>query len=159
VRPKNVACRLPFEGGFHIDVVPGRALDGTFRYANLYRSETGRPLQTSIKVHIDAVRKSGRRELIRLLKLWRARHNVPIRSFVLEQLAIAGASGTSLTDLEPQLNAALAYIRDQIGAAQITDPANTNNNLADTMSGQEKAATKAAAVAAIAARTWGDVFG
>jgi hypothetical protein len=159
VIPKNVACRLPFEGGFHIDVVPGRALNTTFRYANLYRSETGQPLQTSIKVHIDAVRKSGRRELIRLLKLWKVRYQVPIRSFVLEQLAIAGASGTSLTDLEPQLNAALTHIRDRIETAQITDPANTNNNLADTMSVQEKAAAKRAAVAAIAARTWGDVFG
>lgn len=123
VNPKNVACRLPFQGGFHIDVVPGRALDNTFRYANLYRSEIGKPLQTSIKVHIDNVRKSGRRELIRLLKLWRVRHQVPVRTFVLEQLAIAAASGTSLTDLEPQLTAALKHLRDRIDTAKLLDAA------------------------------------
>jgi hypothetical protein len=159
VDPKNVACRLPFEGGFHIDVVPGRALDTSFRYANLYRSETGQSLQTSIKVHIDAVRKSGRRELIRLMKLWRVRYQVPIRSFLLEQLAIAGANGTSLTELEPQLSAALVYIRDRVGTSRISDPANSNNDLGETMNVQEKAATRAAAVAAISARTWGEVFG
>ena len=87
------------------------------------------------------------------------RYQVPIRSFVLEQLAVAGASGISLKELEPQLNAALAHIRDRIETAQITDPANTNNNLGESMSVQEKAATKAAAIAAIAARTWGEVFG
>jgi hypothetical protein len=159
VNPKNVALRLPFEGAFHIDVVPGRALDTSFRYANLYRSETGQPLQTSIKVHIDAVRKSGRRELIRLMKLWKFRYQVPIRSFVLEQLAIAGANGTSFTELEPQLTAALVYIRDHVGTSRIVDPANTNNDLGETINVQERAATRAAAVAAISARTWGEVFG
>lgn len=142
VTPKNVACRLPFQGGFHIDVVPGRALDSTFRYANLYRSETGQPLQTSIKVHIDTVRKSGRRELIRLLKLWRVRYQVPVRSFVLEQLAVVGAAATSKTDLEPQLSAALAYIRDRIETGKIIDPANSNNELSTSMTAAEKTATR-----------------
>jgi hypothetical protein len=159
VQPKNVAWSLPFEGGFHVDVVPGRALDATFRYANLWRSETAQPLQTSIKVHIDHVRKSGRRELIRLLKLWKVRRQVPVKSFVLEIMAVNGATGTSLYDLEPQLNAALAHIRDNILTGRIVDPANTNNDLAATMSAAEKLATYQAAVAAIQARTWGEVFG
>lgn len=30
VEPKTVAWKLPFEGGFHIDVVPGRAIDTSF---------------------------------------------------------------------------------------------------------------------------------
>jgi len=39
VERHNVALRLPYEGGFHIDVVPGRAIDNTYKYANLYSSE------------------------------------------------------------------------------------------------------------------------
>jgi hypothetical protein len=159
VQQKNVAWTLPFEGGFHVDVVPGRAIDATFRYANLYRSTAGSSLQTSIKVHIDAVRKSGRRELIRLLKLWKVRRNVPVKSFVLEILGVEGAKGTSMTDLEPQLAAALTHIRDRILTANIVDPANSNNNLGETMTAQEKLATHDAAAAAIAARTWSEVFG
>jgi tRNA nucleotidyltransferase (CCA-adding enzyme) len=31
VRSKTVSWELPFEGSFHVDVVPGRALDGSFR--------------------------------------------------------------------------------------------------------------------------------
>lgn len=158
VSPKNVAWTLPFQGGFHVDVVPGRALDGTFQYANLFRSQTGQPLQTSLKVHIDAVRKSGRRELVRLLKLWKVRRNVPVKSFVLELLGIEGAKATSLTEFEPQLIAALAHVRERIAAGRFIDPANSSNDLGDAMSAPEKAATRSAAAEAIAARTWHDVF-
>lgn len=158
VQQKNVAWSLPFEGGFHVDVVPGRAIDASFKYANLWRSESRQSLQTSIKVHIDHVRKSGRREVIRLLKLWKVRRKVPVKSFVLEIMAVAGAGGTSLFDLEPQLNAALVYIRDHIMSGRIVDPANTNNDLAMTMTLAEKIATQQAADAAIRATTWADVF-
>lgn len=159
VTAKNVAWTLPFVGDFHIDVVPGRALDGTFKYANLYRSKNGTPLQTSIKVHIDAVRKSGRRDLIRLMKLWKTRHGVDIPSFVLEVLALEGAKGTVQTILEPQLLAAFAYVRGHIHDIKIADPANTNNNLADTMTPVQKIRIKMAAEAVLSARTWNEVFG
>lgn len=65
VNPKTVAWELPFEGGFHIDVVPGRAIEASFKYANLYRRDTKSSLQTSIKVHLDTVRNSGRRDSLR----------------------------------------------------------------------------------------------
>lgn len=159
VQQKNVAWSLPFEGGFHVDVVPSRAMDSTFKYANLWRSETSQTLQTSIKMHIDHVRKSGRRELIRLLKLWKVRRQVPVKSFVLEVMAVSGASGTTLSEFEPQVMAALAHIRDNILTGRILDPANTNNDLAATMTVPEKLATYQAAVAAIQAKTWGEVFG
>lgn len=158
VQPKTVAWRLPFDNGFHVDIVPGRALDSTFRYANLYRTDTGQPLQTSIKVHIDNVRNSGRRELIRLLKLWKCRRSVPLKSFVLELMAIEGARGTSLTELEPQLSAALVHMRDRIHKTSVQDPANSNNDLANSMSAIERAQVSAAADAAIQARTWSEVF-
>src|SRR5215831_21209233 len=40
VNSKTVAWVLPFQGGFHIDVVPGRALDAQYYEANLHRSHT-----------------------------------------------------------------------------------------------------------------------
>jgi hypothetical protein len=159
VQQKNVAWSLPFEGGFHVDVVPGRAIDTTFKYANLWRSQTAQTLQTSIKVHIDHVRKSARRDVIRLLKLWKVRRQVPVKSFVLEILAVNGASGTTFAEIEPQLTAALVHIRDNVLTGRIIDPANTNNDLAATMSAAEKFATHSAAAAAIQARTWSEVFG
>lgn len=156
--PKTVAWEIPFQGGFHIDVVPGRALDNTFKYANLYRRDKDSSLKTSIKVHIDTIRDSGRREAIRLMKLWKARKKIPFKTFVLELMTIDGCKGQSLSELEPQLNAAFQYIRDNIVSARIVDPANSNNVISDDISYADKLTIKAAAQAAIDARSWRDVF-
>ncbi len=97
VNSKNVSWEIPFQGGFHIDVVPGRALDDSYKEANLYRVDTGTTLKTSIKTHIDTVRNSGCRGAIRLMKLWRERKNVPFKkSFLLEMMTIEGSKGKSL---------------------------------------------------------------
>ena len=79
VNAKTVAWELPFQGGFHIDVVPGRALDHEYREANLFRTDTGTTLKTSLKRHIDVVRGSGRIDAIQLMKLWRYRKSVPFK--------------------------------------------------------------------------------
>jgi hypothetical protein len=49
-------------------VVPGRALDETYSYADLYANDRDTTRRTSLKAHIDLCR-SGDRDTIRLLKL------------------------------------------------------------------------------------------
>lgn len=159
VVPKKVAWELPFQGGFHIDVVPGRAIDSTFTYANLYRRDTDTSLQTSIKVHIDTVRNSGRQDVIRLMKLWRAKRGVPFKqSLALELMSIEGSKGVATTDLAGQMWSALAYVRDNILTVRIVDPANTNNVLSADMSSAEKYQIRAAASVARSARLWSEVL-
>ena len=159
VTPKTVAWQLPFQGGFHIDVVPGRAIDQTFRYANLYRSDIDTTLQTSIKIHIDTVRNSGRREVIRLIKLWRTKRNVPFKkTLALELVTIDGCRGARTDALETQTLAALSHIRDNILTARIVDPANTNNIISDEMSVTEKYQIQSAADVALKARLWSEVL-
>ncbi len=157
VNSKTVAWTLPFQGGFHIDVVPGRAIDAQYREANLYKSDTGTTLKTSLKLHIDTVRNSNRTDVIRLMKLWRAKRSVPMpKSFLLELMTIKGSAGA--TGLERQMLAALAHIRDTIVGCSIKDPANSNNSLSDELSASDRKLIAAAARAAIEAKTWSDVF-
>ncbi len=159
VNPKTVSWELPFQNGFHIDVVPGRAIDGTYRYANLYRSDKHTSIQTSIKVHIDTVRNSGRRDVIRLIKLWRHRKRVPMkRSLALELITIDGCSGVSTSELEKQLSAALRYVRDKVMDVRLVDPANSNNVVSDEWNSGDRAAIRAAADAALKATYWSEVF-
>lgn len=158
VSRKKVSWQLPFQGGFHIDVVPGRAIDAAFYEANLYRSDNGSSLKTSIKKHIDTVRGSGRRDVIRLMKLWKIKRNVPLKSFPLELLTIDGTKGASFDNLERQLLMSLAYVRDNILTVKILDPANGNNDLTDDLTSYERTNIKALAQAALDARFWSDVF-
>jgi hypothetical protein len=129
VRAQNVALRLPYDGGFHIDVVPGTAQDATFYYATLYKSEEDGTRQTSIKKHIDSVRQSDVRELIRLMKLWRYRNSFDWSSFALEQTTIRALAGTRSADLSVQMTKVREFIKDNILTVKLVDPANTNNEI------------------------------
>ena len=115
-RSKRVGWELSFKGDFHIDVVPGKLSSSDNLYAFLYNSKTKNRFQTSIKNHIDIIRKSGRRDVIRLMKLWKKRKKVPITSFILEQIVIEGCKQkrASMIKLEPQLMGSFHFINDNI---------------------------------------------
>lgn len=160
VNSKTVAWELPFEGGFHIDVVPGRALDAQYLEANLYRTDKSSTLKTSLKKHIDTVRGSGRTEAIQLMKLWKIRRGVPFKkSFLLELMTIEGCKGKAFDDLSDQAYGSLIYIRDNIRTCNVTDPANSNNSLSDDLDAGVRGSIYQAADAAIKAAYWSEVFG
>lgn len=159
VNAKTVAWELPFDGGFHIDVVPGRAMDAQYYEANLRRTDTGTTLKTSLKKHIDTVRGSGRVDVVRLMKLWKVRKAVPFKkSFLLELMTIDGCKGKQSDDLESQMIAALKYVRDNIKTCSVSDPANSNNSLSDDLDASARAAISQRADEAIKATYWREVF-
>jgi hypothetical protein len=159
VNSKTVAWELPFERGFHIDVIPGRALDAQYYEANLHRTDTGTTLKTSLKKHIDTVRNSGRIDVIRLMKLWKVRKNVPFKkNFLLELMTIDGCKGTQSDDLGRQTLAALRYVRDNIKTCSVRDPANSNNSLSDDLDASARAAIYQRADETIKATYWSQVF-
>lgn len=159
VNQKTVAWELPFQGGFHVDVVPARALDNSFFYANLFRTDTGTSLQTSIQAHIHTVSNSGRRDVIRLMKLWRKRKNVPFKkTLALELATIEGCKGCRTSDLGDQMWSALQYLRDAFTKARIVDPANTNNIISDDIPVNDKQTIQAIAALTLRSKTWEEVF-
>lgn len=155
VQPKTVAIRLPYQDGFHIDVVPGRAQDGTFRYATLYKNP-GSTLQTSLKVHIEAVSRPGMQDMVRLLKLWRLRHQLPWETFALEIVVTRALAGKAITDYAASTIAVWKFIESSLTGARLVDPANTNNEIA--MTGNDRAIVVRAASRSLAAKTWGEVI-
>jgi hypothetical protein len=159
VNCKTVAWELPFEGGFHIDVVPGRALDWQYYEANLHRTDRGTTLKTSLKKHIDTVRTSGRADAMRLMKLWSVRKQVPFKkTFLLELMTIEGCKWKQTNDLGGQVIGALTYVRDNILTCNVLDPANSNNSLSDDLDANVRAAIYHRAVEAIKATYWSEVF-
>ena len=156
-RQKDVAIRLPYQGGFMVDVVPGRALDDTYRYANLYRSEVDSRLQTSIKVHIETVQQSGLRGTMRLVKLWNHRHNLGLRSFFVELLVDKVLHGKSINGYDNKLTTVFRFTADNIETVRIVDPANSANVISDLIPANTKRRVAAQARAALAARYWSEV--
>lgn len=132
----NVALRLRYTPGWHVDVVPGRAIDEGFEYARLYAAERDAVRQTSLRRHIELAR-SLDRDVLRLLKLWRHRQCVPAGSFVLE-LAAARALREGAAGLEERFRAVLRFLAEEFEGARLVDPANSNNVVTEEMEWHRK---------------------
>ncbi len=153
----NVAIRLPYDGGFHVDVVPGRALANDYVYANLYASERDTTRQTSIKIHIQSIRDGGNQDIIKLMKVWRLRHQVPFGSFVLELAVAQALKGCRKTSLEDRMWDVLLYLRDKYSDARLVDPANSNNVVSDDIAPSEKYAVQSAAASSCQKKRWQEI--
>ena len=95
VQRKRSALRVMEKGAlvsrrdFRIDVVPGRYTNEERGDAFLHQEGGGKTrLKTNLQVHVEHIRDSGIREAIKLLKLWRCRRDIGIKTFVLELLAV-----------------------------------------------------------------------
>jgi hypothetical protein len=143
----NVSLRLRYTPGWHIDVVPGRALDGTFEYARLWAADYEGARQTSLRRHI-ALARGLDRDTLRLLKLWRWRNAVAAGSFLLElaaERALRGFAGS----LEERLACVLRFLADELEGARLVDPANSNNVITDDLPPFRKQEIAAAAACAL----------
>jgi len=133
VEPKTCALRVKGKNknDLHVDVVPGRFVDDTKTTAFLRFGPDSR-LKTDPHKHIDHVRNSGRRDIIRLAKLWNNVNDVGLKTFPLELLVIESLKGDSDSGLVDLFEHVLHKFAYEIGQLHIEDPANpTGNDLSE----------------------------
>ncbi len=125
--------------GYHIDVVPGRFIEGTSDvFIHVAYGDKER-MQTNLKTHIDHIANSGCVPVIRLVKLWAYRNDIHIKTFILELFVVEALSGSRTKDnLESSFLKVMETLKDKFGNLQLIDPANTNNVVSRTISASEK---------------------
>jgi hypothetical protein len=131
VRRKRSALRLSKKGGgdLRVDVVPGRYVDNTKTDVFIHQNEGSKErLKTNIEVHVGHVRDSGCADVIMLVKLWRTRNAVELKTFPLELLVIEVLNADNLGTLEDRFRRVLDAFADDIDDLQIEDPANPTGN-------------------------------
>ncbi len=148
----NVALRLQYTPGWHIDVVPGCALDETYEYAGLWSSERAATRQTSLKAHIQLAR-AGDRDTVRLLKLWRCRNGAPVGSFVLELAAARALRDCAAAPLADRFERVLRFLA-RLPEVRLVDPANSANIVTADLEWGAKKAIAEAALEACEAGSW-----
>ena len=142
VRKQKVSIGIDL-GSFHIDIVPARLVNGSgSRDGNLYNTTNGSSIKTNIQTHIEYVTKAKCKPVIRIMKLWKKEHNLPIKSFALEIITIKALDTQLDGDLYTQYRQVMAYIISNIEAMRLIDPANSNNDLGDSMSWADRATIK-----------------
>ena len=119
VESKTSALRLKGLDGdvhgadFHIDVVPGRFTGDEQKDVYLHRENDEKTrLKTNLQTHVDHVRDSGVRPAIRMVKYWRERNGVEIRTFALELLIIDLLKDKKDRSLQTQLAHVWTEFRD-----------------------------------------------
>jgi hypothetical protein len=131
VRHKRSALRLSRKDGgdLRVDVVPGRYVDETRTDVFIHQNEGSKErLKTNIELHIAHVRDSGCTDVIMLVKLWRTRNAISIKTFPMELLVIEILSGNNWGSLEARLRRVLGAFADEIDDLHIEDPANPTGN-------------------------------
>lgn len=150
---------------FHIDVVPGRYTDETKQDVFLYQLNGDKKrLKTNLKKHIDHVKKSGLVDVISLVKLWRIRRNLSIKTFVLELLVIKILEDVDRGfGIDQKLKLFWETLRDKKGNISIEDPANPQGNdlsvVWDTSVQNNLSTIATMTLNTIEHHGWEDVFG
>lgn len=166
VRRKRSALRLSMKDGrdLKVDVVPGRYVDQTQTDVFIHQNDDDKErLKTNIVKHVAHVRDSHCTDVIMLMKLWRTRNGIAIKTFPLELLVIEVLSSGNSGSLEDRFRRVLNAFRDDINDLTIEDPANpTGNNLKHALTDKIRNTLSKVAGDTLAAANdygWEHVFG
>lgn len=148
---------------FHVDVVPGRFMDGADGDVALHQSAGEKDwLKTNPEKHIQHVQDSGVRDAIKLAKVWREQYGFGVPTFVLELLVIKLLDGHQDEALTDQMVHFWTELRDRGDNLTVNDPANDNNDLSTVFDASTKITLSAAAEIAldkVEADNWEGVLG
>lgn len=148
---------------FHVDVVPGRFIDGDDGDVFIYQHAAEKDrLRTNLEKHIEHVKDSGVVDAIKLMKLWSRRRALGVKTFVLELLVIDLLAKRKSASLSAQLTHVWQKFRDESTSLSVKDPTNENNDLSKILNDVVKAQLSTAAGATLSlieASGWESVFG
>lgn len=145
VRKQKVSIGLP---GQDVDVVPGRRInpdDSSDNDVFLYRTDNDSRIKTNIEKQKDAIRESGSKEVIKLCKIWRDNWNLEFKSFALELLVIKALEDFDGKGYDNKFRHLLEYICENVESVTLTDPGNSNNDVAETVESSKKKLFKSTA--------------
>lgn len=155
-RQQNVSIGVTVDG-LSVDLVPGRRQGLYQNWHSLYHRRDDSWRQTNVSMHIDAIRQSGRKNEIRLVKLWRHLANLEFPSFYLELCVLEALHGQRQGHLASNFSRVLEWLSDQLETRRIIDPANTANCISDDLTRAEKRTIAEAAAAARAKPYYSDI--
>jgi hypothetical protein len=156
-KKQNVSIGINLNG-FDIDLVPAQRQGSIGNDHSLYDSRNDSWIKTNISTHVELVSKSGLIEEIKLLKIWRNQKKLQASSFFLELIAIKVLSEKKSIKISDNFFKILEYISANIENVRIIDPANTNNNISETLTRSEKDALMKSAKKSICASNWADII-
>jgi len=107
---------------------------------------------------MEHIERHDRRDVIKLLKLWKYRRDVPIKIFLLEIMTHLACYDVKSEFLSDQLEAVFEYIATNIVNKPFYDPANRDNIISADLTRREKFEIRDKAIKALNRENWGQIF-
>ncbi|NLL94212.1 MAG: hypothetical protein GX224_00385 [Thermoplasmatales archaeon] len=146
---QRVSWGMTLADGRGLDIVPARSFEDGTDDANLYVSNDDTSIKTNIKKHIEYISESSVRPIIKLMKVWKFRNKVDIKSFTLELATIEALRTNKGNDYADMVRTTLRFLANEFDTTRLVDPANSNNVVSNSMSDWEKQKVKVAAAASL----------
>ncbi len=123
---------------YHIDVVPGKFIENSHDVFLHVRYGDKERMQTNLKTHIQHIVGSGCQDVIRLVKLWKVRNGLSLKTFVLELFVVKTLAGSqSKTNLEASFARVMEAFNTRM-RVELVDPANTGNIVSKLLTDADK---------------------
>jgi hypothetical protein len=163
VRKQNVSVRINLKG-LEIDITPAKKQAGNTNAHSLWVSKLNTWKKTNVHQHITDVFNSGRKDEIKLLKIWRELNKLDFPSIYLLINNILFNKASGLNNLATNFWHTLLELAKEVSNPlfdTVSDPANTNNILSDLLTNVEKNRIIAKAKIATtypANQSWGNII-
>lgn len=154
---RDVSVALMLEG-LAVDLIPAKRESMIADVHELWLTRLERAVKSNLTQHIlDAVA-AGRREEIRVIKIWRDQQGLDFPSFYLELAVVAALRKRPVGTLAENVWAVFGYLEGLFPARSALDPVNANNIVSDQLSPPGKDAIRRAAQYARKARAWTEII-
>jgi hypothetical protein len=140
-----------------LDIIPARREAMMSDVHEVWLPRLGKIVKTNLTQHILDIQASGRREEIRVIKIWRDRQGLDFPSFYLELSVIAALRRRPQAALAENVWAVLGYLESLFPARSALDPVNAVNIVSDLIGPPQKEAIRKAAQYARAGRAWSEI--
>jgi hypothetical protein len=140
-----------------LDIIPARREAMITDVHEVWLPRLQKTVKTNLTQHILDTQSSGRREEIRVLKIWRDQQGLDFPSFYLELSVIAALKRRPQAALSENVWAVLGYLESLFPARSVLDPVNAINIVSDLLRPPEKEAIRKAAQYARAGRAWSEI--
>ncbi len=154
IDPRNVSIRLPQGSGLSVDVVPGRLISTASDDINLYSRLKDTSMKSNIPKHKEEISKSECRPIIKLMKIWKHQHGIHYKSFALELLTMEALKNFPKNDYGNALMRVLNFAVDNVEIIKLIDPANSGNDVSDSISAVDKNNLKNQAASSLKQQYW-----
>jgi hypothetical protein len=140
-----------------LDIIPARREAMITDVHEVWLPRVEKTVKTNLTQHILDTQASGRREEIRVIKVWRDQQGLDFPSLYLELSVIAALKRRPPAGLAENVWAVLGYLESLFPARSALDPVNAINIVSDLLGPPAKEAIRKAAQYARAGRAWSEI--